>query len=89
MGPFRELFDGLTFAEPHTPVYCCSTGDRFPTDPAAMRELAVNQWVRPLWNLLSRLFAVPWGARMTDSGTDSQFEERQGLEMEKGTVVLL
>lgn len=48
MGPFRDLFAGVPFAPARTPVYCCSTARRFPDDPAAIRELAVNQWVRPI-----------------------------------------
>src|SRR2546423_15621981 len=48
MGPFRELFAGVPFEVPHTPVYCCSTGRLFPDDPAAIRELAVNHWVSPV-----------------------------------------
>src|SRR5262245_38194886 len=48
MGPFRELFAGVPFELPHTPVYCCSTGMKFPDDPAAIRELTVNHWVSPV-----------------------------------------
>src|SRR5438067_5042221 len=48
MGPFRDMFAGVPFAPPHTPVYCCSTGQRFPSDPDAVRELAVNHWVNPV-----------------------------------------
>ena len=48
MGPFRDLFADVPFTCPHTPVYCCSTGARFPDDPAAIRSLAVNHWVNPV-----------------------------------------
>jgi malonyl CoA-acyl carrier protein transacylase len=48
MGPFRELFAGVPFTTPHTPVYCCSTGALFPRDPDAIRTLAVNHWVSPV-----------------------------------------
>ena len=48
MGPFRELFAGVPFTVPHTPVYCCSTGARFPADPDTIRSLAVNHWVNPV-----------------------------------------
>jgi malonyl CoA-acyl carrier protein transacylase len=48
MGPFRDLFAGVPFAAPHTPVYSCSTGRRFPDDPERIRELAVNHWVSPV-----------------------------------------
>lgn len=48
MGAFRELFAKIPFYVPHTPVYCCSTGTKFPSDPQAIRELAVNHWVMPV-----------------------------------------
>ncbi len=48
MGPFRELFAGVPFMTGHTRVYSCSTGEPFPTDPDAIRELAVNHWVSPV-----------------------------------------
>jgi malonyl CoA-acyl carrier protein transacylase len=48
MGPFLELFADVPFGPPHTPVYCCSTGARFPDDPDAIRSLAVNHWVNPV-----------------------------------------
>jgi len=48
MGRFRTLFAGIPFFEPHTPIYSCSTGARFPNDPAAIRELTVNHWVSPV-----------------------------------------
>jgi malonyl CoA-acyl carrier protein transacylase len=48
MGPFRELFAPIPFRPPHTPVYSCSTGAKFPDDPGAMRDLAVNHWVSPV-----------------------------------------
>ncbi len=48
MGRFRTLFAGIPFFEPHTPIYSCSTGTRFPNDPAAIRDLTVNHWVSPV-----------------------------------------
>jgi malonyl CoA-acyl carrier protein transacylase len=48
MGALRELFADVPFQPPHTPLYCCSTGERFPDDPEAMRTLAVNHWVSPV-----------------------------------------
>ena len=48
MGPLRELFVGVPFQQPHTPVYSCSTAAKFPDDPAAIRELTVNHWVTPV-----------------------------------------
>ncbi|QDU21055.1 acyltransferase domain-containing protein [Urbifossiella limnaea] len=48
MGPFRELFAPVPFTAPHTPVYSCSTGELFPDEPDAIRELFVNHWVSPV-----------------------------------------
>ncbi|HEX4612681.1 MAG TPA: polyketide synthase dehydratase domain-containing protein [Urbifossiella sp.] len=48
MGPFREMFAPVPFAAPHTPVYSCSTGQLFPTDPDEVRDLFVNHWVSPV-----------------------------------------
>jgi malonyl CoA-acyl carrier protein transacylase len=48
MGALRALFTDVPFNPPHTPVYCCTTASLFPTDPAAMRLLAVDQWVTPV-----------------------------------------
>ena len=48
MGPFRELFADVPFEPPHTPIYCCSTGRKFPDDPDAIRQLTVNHWVSPV-----------------------------------------
>lgn len=59
MGPFREMFAPVPFAAPHTPVYSCSTGEPFPVDPDAARELFVNHWVSPVefTRLLRRMHA--------------------------------
>ncbi len=48
MGPFRELYASIPFGPPHTPIYCCSTGEKFPADPDAIRDLTVNHWVNPV-----------------------------------------
>ncbi|MBP3957467.1 polyketide synthase dehydratase domain-containing protein [Gemmata sp. G18] len=48
MGALRELFVNVPFSPTQTAVYCCSTGELFPTDPDAMRDLAVNHWVTPV-----------------------------------------
>ena len=48
MGALRELFVNVPFNPTNTSLYSCSTGTRFPTDPDAMRELAVNHWVTPV-----------------------------------------
>lgn len=59
MGAFRELFADVPFETPHTPVYSCSTGELFPNDPAAVHELAVNHWVRPVefTRMIERMYA--------------------------------
>lgn len=48
MPPFRALFDSLPFSPLRTPTYSCTTGERFPAEPDAVRNLAVEQWVRPV-----------------------------------------
>lgn len=48
MQPYRELFADISFEHPHTPVYCCTTAQPFPSDPETIRKLAVNQWVSPV-----------------------------------------
>ncbi|QJW93893.1 polyketide synthase dehydratase domain-containing protein [Frigoriglobus tundricola] len=48
MGALRELFVDVPFVPPTAPVYSCSTGALFPTDPDAVRQLAVNHWVSPV-----------------------------------------
>jgi len=48
MAPFREFFAAIPFAVPRIPVYSCTTAELFPPDPAAIHELAVNHWVRPV-----------------------------------------
>src|SRR6185437_16231530 len=48
MKPFRDIFEAVPFETGHTPAYCCSTGELFPADPAAIRDLTVNHWVNPV-----------------------------------------
>jgi malonyl CoA-acyl carrier protein transacylase len=48
MKPFRDIFARVQFEPGHTPAYCCSTGQRFPADVEAVRELTVNHWVSPV-----------------------------------------
>jgi malonyl CoA-acyl carrier protein transacylase/phosphopantetheinyl transferase len=48
MGPLRELFAAIEFRSPHSPVYSCTTGERFPSDPDAIRELALAHWCSPV-----------------------------------------
>ena len=42
----NELFAGRTLHAPSVPLYSCATADRFPADPAGIRELSVVQWTR-------------------------------------------
>ncbi|HEY2909236.1 MAG TPA: acyltransferase domain-containing protein, partial [Gemmataceae bacterium] len=48
MKPFRDIFEAVPFESGHTPAYCCSTGELFPSNPAAIRDLTVNHWVNPV-----------------------------------------
>ena len=48
MGSLRHLFADVPFGPPAVPVYCCSTGEPFPADPEAVRDLTVNHWVNPV-----------------------------------------
>lgn len=59
MGPFRDIFAPVPFDPPHTPVYSCSTGEPFPADPDATRDLFVNHWVHPVafTTLVERMYA--------------------------------
>jgi acyl transferase domain-containing protein len=42
----NELFAGRTLHAPTVPLYSCATAERFPADPAGIRELCVVQWTR-------------------------------------------
>jgi acyl transferase domain-containing protein len=42
----NELFAGRALHPPAVPLYSCATADRFPADPAGIRELCVVQWTR-------------------------------------------
>ena len=48
MGPLRELFANIDFRTPRLPVYSCTTGELFPHDPDAIRELALAHWCSPV-----------------------------------------
>ncbi|MGD9644556.1 MAG: acyltransferase domain-containing protein [Pirellulales bacterium] len=48
LGPLKRMFDAIDFHPPRTTVYSCSTGRPFPTDPAELRELALNHWAMPV-----------------------------------------
>lgn len=44
----RKFYDSFPFQVAHTAVYSCATCERFPDDPAAMRDLAADQWMSPV-----------------------------------------
>ncbi len=43
-----QVFESMEFREPEVPIYSCATATRFPNEPAAIRELSVKQWERPV-----------------------------------------
>jgi acyl transferase domain-containing protein/phosphopantetheinyl transferase len=44
----REVFDTTDVGAGAAPLYSCTTGGRYPDDPAAIRELLVEHWVSPV-----------------------------------------
>lgn len=44
----RKFYNTFTFQSGHTPVYSCASGDCFPSDPDAIRDLAAYQWMAPV-----------------------------------------
>lgn len=44
----RRAIDQLPLAAARVPVYSCTTSAPFPTDPASVRNLMVEHWVRPV-----------------------------------------
>jgi malonyl CoA-acyl carrier protein transacylase len=48
MGPLRGMFPHSRFESPRIPIYCCTTGKRFPDDPQAMRDLTLAHWTSPV-----------------------------------------
>ena len=48
IAPVREFLDGLTFRKPRIPLYSCSIAERMPDDPRPIRDLAAEQWARPV-----------------------------------------
>ena len=54
-----RMFDGAGFRAPRTPVYSCTTARPFPSDPAAIRRLAVAHWASPVefTRLIENLYA--------------------------------
>ncbi|MEM9659776.1 MAG: hypothetical protein AAF961_15550, partial [Planctomycetota bacterium] len=48
MDPLRRAFASVRFRRPDLPVYSCTTGELFPHDPDAIRELALSHWSSPV-----------------------------------------
>ncbi|MHB1555979.1 MAG: acyltransferase domain-containing protein [Isosphaeraceae bacterium] len=46
VGPVAAFFERLRFHSPRIPVYSCATREPMPSDPDAIRDLAVAQWTR-------------------------------------------
>ena len=46
VGPIAEFFDQMSFRPPRVPIYSCASRGRMPSDPDAIRELAVAQWTQ-------------------------------------------
>lgn len=44
----NPFFDGLKIVSPHTTLYSCATAQPYPQNPGAIRQLALNQWARPV-----------------------------------------
>lgn len=44
----RELYSRIAIGPARIPTYSCIALDWFPSDPEAVRELAVSQWVQPV-----------------------------------------
>ena len=48
MGEFRALFAAIPFSAPRVPIYSAVTAAPLPSDPQAVRELILSNWVRPV-----------------------------------------
>ncbi len=48
LGPIVQMYERLTVQPPRLPLYSCTTGRLFPTEPAAIRRLAVSHWASPV-----------------------------------------
>jgi acyl transferase domain-containing protein/phosphopantetheinyl transferase len=46
VGPIAEFFDQMNFRPPRVPIYSCASRGRMPSNPEAIRELAVAQWTQ-------------------------------------------
>ena len=44
----REIFAETEIRAARTPLYSCTTGERYPEDPGAIRELLVAHWTSPV-----------------------------------------
>lgn len=55
----KPFYASLTVETPQVPLYSCVTAGRFPDDPAAIRELAAEQWASPVRfsETIERLYA--------------------------------
>lgn len=64
MEPLRRMFDGVRFHTPTTSLYCCTTGQQFPEDGEAIRQLTLAHWISPVefTRLVQNLYAD--GARI-------------------------
>lgn len=48
MGEFRAMFELVPFSAPRLPIYSAVTAQPLPADGAAVRELVLCNWVRPV-----------------------------------------
>jgi malonyl CoA-acyl carrier protein transacylase len=48
MGHWRKTFENVSFRSPTRALYSCTTADLFPTEPDAVRDLAVSHWHSPV-----------------------------------------
>jgi acyl transferase domain-containing protein len=46
--PLREYFSEMAIRPPHTPVFCCTTGQQYPNDPKQILDHVANTFARPL-----------------------------------------
>jgi malonyl CoA-acyl carrier protein transacylase len=48
LGPIAAMYQRLRVRPPHLALYSCTTGQSFPTDPDAIRSLAIQHWAAPV-----------------------------------------
>ncbi len=46
VGPIAAFFDQMSFRAPRVPIYSCASRARMPSDPDAIKELAIAQWTQ-------------------------------------------